>query len=79
MKGNKMETCRKRTTLYGNGQKESEGYFVNDNRHGKWIWWNDDGTIKLTKWYDRWTETTEAAFEAKYPGFHKKHKGNIND
>ena len=39
-------TCRLVWTFwYDNGQKQSEGGYVNGKRHGQWTFWNEDGSI----------------------------------
>jgi antitoxin component YwqK of YwqJK toxin-antitoxin module len=40
-----------RIEWYENGQKKEEGNFVNGNQHGKWTYYNKDGSIDGTEEY----------------------------
>ena len=39
------------TAWYENGQKEYEGTYKDGERDGKWIWYNEDGSVKEVKKY----------------------------
>ena len=56
------------------GQKALDGLCVKGKQHGKWVWFERDGTIRRVVWFDMGVENrvTEAQFKAKYPGLWKK-------
>ncbi len=41
----------KYTSYYKNGQKKAEGFFENNYRHGNWTVWDQNGNIKVQRYY----------------------------
>lgn len=76
--GDKKEIV-KETRFYANGNKEVEGEYKNEKKHGKWTYWFESGDVWSEGEFDNGERTGESKVYSKekklvFTGYYKKGK-----
>ena len=50
------------TRWYPSGRKREETHWKGGERHGKWTWWAEDGSVASVKWYIEGATVSEEAY-----------------